>query len=313
MDAARTDPYSTRAAASLKQPSRSPTLCSEPSIYSYRHVRRFARLPCSRALEEERDWCVGADRGRRSPRGAGRAGAGGTLAQPADSARRRQTCGPSRCIAQATRRGARHRVAAAPASCSLGSAARASVTVACLTEGHLVEDATDEDEDWTGQTGQPIGSAAWAGRLIDVRQPGYRAAIADTQALIWGWYGEIEDADELESRGGLTGTRRSRDPSRTPPMPAAYVGHADFARTWSTSSTESMDRHGGCTHWYRDAETTDELTALRWVVEGDGDAQRTVRRLSRRSSSCLPTVQWGPEANAEYDLWYRAFEALTPQ
>ena len=173
---------------------------------------------------------------------------------------------------------------------------------ACLTE-EIWEDPTDEDEDWI--VGRPASRLALLlGQTVenygDLEQSWMSATLA------WGWYGEIEDADELEP--GEDGAGEVIIVS-APPMPAIFVGVISHELVHFLQDQWT----GWRLHdWYRDAETTDELEALRWVVEGDA----TLNELYGEEpplSELLADIQWGPEANSEYDLWYRAFEALTPQ
>lgn len=173
---------------------------------------------------------------------------------------------------------------------------------ACLTE-EIWEDPTDEDDDWV--VGRPASRLAiLLGQNVedygDMEQSWLSATLA------WGWYGEIPDADELEP--GEDGVGEVVIVSK-PPMPAVFVGviSHEFVHFLQDQWT------GWRLHdWYRDSETTDELQALRWVVEGDA----TLNELYGEDSpllELLTDIKWGPEENSEYDLWYRAYEALTPQ
>ncbi len=175
---------------------------------------------------------------------------------------------------------------------------------ACLTED-IWEDASDEEDedDWT--VGRPASRLAiLLGQNVedygDLEQSWMSATLA------WGWYGEIEDADELEP--GEDGVGEVVIVS-APPIPAIFVGVISHELVHFLQDQWT----GWRLHdWYRDAETTDELEALRWVVEGDA----TLNELYGEELpllELLADIQWGPEENAEYDLWYRAFEALTPQ
>ena len=94
-----------------------------------------------------------------------------------------------------------------------------------------------------------------------------------------------------------------------PTMPSAFVGVISHELVHFLQDQWT----GWRLHdWYRDAETTDQLQALRWVVEGDA----TLNELYPEDPpllDLLSDIEWGPEDNAEYDLWFRAYEALTPQ
>ena len=64
--------------------------------------------------------------------------------------------------------------------------------------------------------------------------------------------------------------------------------------------------------WLRDASTTDEQEAVRWVVEGDA----TLNELYEWESplqEALADIRWGPLMNSEFELWQRAVDSLTPQ
>ncbi|MCY3839331.1 MAG: hypothetical protein OXH09_11935, partial [Gammaproteobacteria bacterium] len=93
------------------------------------------------------------------------------------------------------------------------------------------------------------------------------------------------------------------------PMPAAFVGVISHELVHFLQDQWT----GWRLHdWYRDSQTTDELQALRWVVEGDA----TLNELYGEDPPLLELlvdIEWGPEENSEYDLWYRAVEALSPQ
>ncbi len=173
---------------------------------------------------------------------------------------------------------------------------------ACLYE-EIWEDPTGEEEDWT--VGRPASRlAVLLGQEVEDYGDLEQSWLSAT--LFWGWYGEIEDAHELEP--GEDGVGEVVIVSR-PPMPAAFVGVISHELVHFLQDQWT----GWRLHdWYRDAETTDELEALRWVVEGDA----TLNELYGDTSpllELLADVQWGPESNSEYDLWYRAYEALIPQ
>lgn len=173
---------------------------------------------------------------------------------------------------------------------------------ACLYE-EVWEDPTAEQEDWT--VGRPASRlAVLLGQEVEDYGDLEQSWLSAT--LFWGWYGEIEDAHELEP--GEDGVGEVVIVSR-PPMPASFVGVISHELVHFLQDQWTDWR---LHDWYRDAETTDELEALRWVVEGDA----TLNELYGDTSpllELLADVQWGPESNSEYDLWYRAFDALTPQ
>ncbi len=124
--------------------------------------------------------------------------------------------------------------------------------------------------------------------------------------LVAGWYEEIDGAHELAP--GEDGIGEVVLVS-SPPMPAFFT---------SVVSHELV--HVLQDQWldwrlhdlYRDAQTTDALNALRWIVEGDA----TLNELYEDAPplrQLLADIEWGPEEHAETDLWIRAYEALTPQ
>ena len=173
---------------------------------------------------------------------------------------------------------------------------------ACLYE-EIWEDPTDEEKDWT--VGRPASRLAiLLGQ--DVEEYGDLEQAWLSATLAWGWYGEIADADELEP--GEDGVGEVVIVS-SPSMPADFVGVISHELVHFLQDQWT----GWRLHdWYRDAETTDQLEALRWVVEGDA----TLNELYLEEPpllELLADIEWGPERNAEYDLWYRAYEALTPQ
>lgn len=173
---------------------------------------------------------------------------------------------------------------------------------ACLTE-EVWEDPTDEDDDWT--VGRPASRLAIllgqdAEDYGDMEQSWLSATLA------WGWYGEIRDAHELEP--GEDGVGEVVLVSR-PTMPSEFVGVISHELVHFLQDQWT----GWRLHdWYRDAETTDQLQALRWVVEGDATLNELYPE-DRPLLDLLWDIEWGPEDNAEYDLWFRAYEALTPQ
>ena len=124
--------------------------------------------------------------------------------------------------------------------------------------------------------------------------------------LAWGWYGEIQDADELDP--DEDGIGEVVIVSR-PNMPAIFIGVISHELVHFLQDQWT----GWRLHdWYRDAETTDQLEALRWVIEGDA----TLNQLSGEYPpllDLLADIEWGPYEHAEHELWVRAQRALTPQ
>ena len=173
---------------------------------------------------------------------------------------------------------------------------------ACLYE-EIWEDLSDEDDDWT--VGRPASRLALLlGQEIEDCGDLEQSWLSAT--LYWGWYGEIDDAHELEP--GADGVGEVVIVSSAP-MPPIYVGVISHELVHFLQDQWT----GWRLHdWYRDAQTTDELEALRWVVEGDA----TLNELYAEDApllELLADIEWGPDENAEIDLWYRAYEALTPQ
>ena len=171
---------------------------------------------------------------------------------------------------------------------------------ACLTE-EVWEDI--DESDWT--VGRPASRLAY---LLGQEVEGYgdleQSWLSST--LFWGWYGEIEGADERDP--GEDGIGQVVIVSGAP-MPEVYAGVLSHELVhFLQDQWTGWKLHD----WYRDAETTDQLEALRWVVEGDA----TLNELSSDGSPLyvlLAEIEWGPDSHAEVDLWYRAYEALAPQ
>lgn len=173
---------------------------------------------------------------------------------------------------------------------------------ACLFE-EIWEDPTDEDEDWT--VGRPASRLAiLLGQ--DVEDYGDLEQSWLSATLAWGWYGEIPNADELEP--GEDGAGEVILVS-SPSMPSAFV---DVISHELIHFLQDQWTGWRLHDWYRDVETTDQLQALRWVVEGDASLNE-LYLLDAPLSDLLADFEWGPERNAELALWYRAYAALTPQ
>jgi len=173
---------------------------------------------------------------------------------------------------------------------------------ACLFE-EIWEDPTDEDRDWT--VGRPASRLAiLLGQDVEDYSDLEQSWLSAT--LAWGWYGEIPDADELEP--GADGVGEVIIVSR-PSMPAVFV---DVISHELVHFLQDQWTGWRLHDWYRDVETTDQLQALRWVVEGDASLNE-LYLLNAPLSDLLADFEWGPERNAELALWYRAYHALTPQ
>ncbi len=123
--------------------------------------------------------------------------------------------------------------------------------------------------------------------------------------LVVGWYGEVAGAEDMAP--GADGVGEIVLVSH-PSMPSFY------ARTVSHEMVHFLQDQwtGWRLHdWYREAETTDQLQALRWLVEGDA----TLNELDNNEpplSELLADIEWGPEEHAELDLWRRAYQSLAP-
>lgn len=173
---------------------------------------------------------------------------------------------------------------------------------ACLLE-EIWEDPTDEDEDWT--VGRPASRLAiLLGQ--DVEDYGDLEQSWLSATLAWGWYGEIPGADELEP--GEDGVGEVVIVS-SPSMPSAFV---DVISHELVHFLQDQWTGWRLHDWYRDVETTDQLHALRWVVEGDASLNELYAD-EPPLLELLANITWGPEQHAEFDLWYRAYQALTPQ
>ena len=271
---------------------------SEVYLYSYRHTLAFARV-MAKTLDAERLWCeeqpaVAELRARlevEEPEDIWR-----SLLIPAAGEDLRAI----ELIAEATAEARGISLTEMPA---VYLVSRTTLRQwACLTE-EIWEDPTDEDHDWT--VGRPAGRLAM---LIgqDVEEYGDLEQSWLSATLAWGWYGEIPDADELEP--GQDGPGLVVIVSR-PPMPAAFVGVISHELVHFLQDQWTDWR---LHDWYRDSQTTDELQALRWVVEGDA----TLNELYGEDApliELLADIEWGPEENSESDLWYRAYDALSPQ
>ena len=173
---------------------------------------------------------------------------------------------------------------------------------ACLFE-EIWEDPTDEDEDWT--VGRPARRLAiLLGQ--DVEDYGDLEQSWLSATLAWGWYGEIPDADELEP--GEDGAGEVILVS-SPSMPSAFV---DVISHELVHYLQDQWTGWRLHDWYRDVETTDQLQALRWVVEGDASLNELYAH-ELPLFELLADIAWGPERHAEIALWRRAYAALTPQ
>ena len=173
---------------------------------------------------------------------------------------------------------------------------------ACLFE-EIWEDPTDEDQDWT--VGRPASRLAiLLGQEVEDYGRLEQSWLSAT--LAWGWYGEVPEADELEP--GEDGVGEVIIVS-SPSMPAVFVDviSHEFVHFLQDQWT------GWRLHdWYRDVESTDQLQALRWVVEGDASLNE-LYAYELPLLELLAEVDWGPEQHAELALWRRAYHALTPQ
>lgn len=172
---------------------------------------------------------------------------------------------------------------------------------ACLTEE--VWDDPNDDDDWT--VGRPASRLAY---LIgqDVQEYGAREQRWLSATLVLGWYGEIPGADEMAPGADGIGEIVLVSQPQMPDFYAATVAH-EMVHVLQDQWT------GWRLHdWYREAETTDQLQALRWVVEGDA----TLNELAYDEpplAGLLADIEWGSEEHAEVDLWLRAYHSLTPQ
>ncbi len=165
--------------------------------------------------------------------------------------------------------------------------------------------ADDVDEDQESSVGLPASRMA---ELISQDVEGYGDLEQSwlSATLSWGWYGEQQGASEIEP--GEDGIGEVVLVS-SPPMPSFFtsvISH-EMVHVLQDQWT-GWQRHD----WYRDATTTDQLQALRWVDEGDATLNEIYGDVSPLRDS-LSDIEWGPREHAEYDLWLRAYEALMPQ
>ena len=281
------------AVAASRDPDRPATL----DFYSYQHVRIFAALMLE-TLEQERTWCdeqpeVTELRGMLNDHDA--EDVWRSLLIPAGE----QDLAAVRVIAEATAdaRGIPMQELPPVFLISRTSLRR----YACLTD-EVWEDESDEDDDWI--IGWPANHLAL---LIgqDIEDYGEKEQSWLSATLYWGWYGEIEDAHELEP--GEDGVGQVVIVS-VAPMPAAFVGVISHELVHFLQDQWTDWR---LHDWYRDSQTTDELEALRWIVEGDATLNELYGDVLPLSE-LLAGIEWGPDEHSEYDLWYRAYEALSP-
>ena len=280
--------------AGSRDPDRPVTL----DIYSYQHARIFANLMLE-TLEQEKTWCdeqpeVAELRGMLNDYEA--EDVWRSLLIPAGE----QDLAAVRIVAEATADARGIPMQELP-PVFLISRTRLR-HYACLTD-EVWEDESDEDEDWT--IGRPASHLAL---LIgqDVEDYGNKEQSWLSATLYWGWYGEIEDADELEP--GEDGVGQVVIVSAAP-MPAAFVGTISHELVHFLQDQWTDWR---LHDWYRDSQTTDELEALRWVVEGDATLNELYADVSPLLE-LLADIEWGPDEHSEYDLWYRAYGALSPE
>ena len=278
--------------------SRDPDRPVTRDFYSYKHVRIFANLMLE-TLEQEKTWCdeqpeVTELRDMLSDHEA--EDVWRSLLIPAGE----QDLSAVRIIAEATADARGIPMQELPPVFLIS---RTSLRhYACLTD-EVWEDESDEDEDST--IGRPASRLAL---LIgqDVEDYGEKEQNWLSATLYWGWYGEIEDADELEA--GEDGVGQVVIVSAAP-MPASFVGTISHELVHFLQDQWTDWR---LHDWYRDSQTTDELEALRWVVEGDATLNELYTDVSPLLE-LLAGIEWGPDEHSEYDLWYRAYEALAPE
>lgn len=267
-------------------------------IYSYHAVRQFADSMLA-TLAEERLWCdeqPEVSELRELLEDSGRDGVWQTLLTPVAGEDLRAV----EIIAEATADARGIPMQELP---PVYLVSRTSLRhYACLTD-EIWEDPTDEDNDWT--VGLPASRLAL---LLgqEVEDYGDKEQNWLSGTLYWGWYGEIDDASELDP--GEDGVGEIVIVSK-PRMPAIFVGVISHELVHFLQDQWT----GWRLHdWYPGAETTDELQALRWVVEGDA----TLNELNGEEPpliELLADIKWGPREHSEYNLWYRAYAALTPQ
>lgn len=167
----------------------------------------------------------------------------------------------------------------------------------------LTEEIWEHDEDWA--LGLPANRlAALLGQTVEAYGELEQSWLSGT--LWWGWYGELAGADELPP--GADGAGEIVLVSNTP-IPEIFV---EVIAHELVHYLQDQWTDWRLHDWFRDAETTDQLEALRWVVEGDATLNELYGHLPPLVN-LLSEIEWGPEKNAEYGLWQRAAAALSPQ
>ena len=175
---------------------------------------------------------------------------------------------------------------------------------ACLTE-EVWEASNSEHRAGKENVGKPASRLAL---MIGQETEAYgeREQTWLSSTLAWGWYDEIAGADDLAP--GQDGPGQMVIVS-SPSMPASFatvISHElihflqDQWVDWRLHD------------WFRDSSTTDQLQVVRWVVEGDAALNQLYGDVSPLMD-LLADVEWGPYAHSEYNLWYRAVQALSPE
>ena len=282
--------------AGSRDPDRPVTL----DFYSYQHVRLFANLMLE-TLEQEKTWCdeqpeVAELRGMLNDYEA--EDVWRSLLVPAGGEDLRAV----EIIANAT---AEARAIPMQKLPPVFLISRTSLRHnACLTDEVWEESNSEDDEDeWI--IGRPASRLA----LIigqDVEAYGEQEQSWLSATLAWGWYGEVPDAEDLEP--GEDGIGQVVIVS-SPAMPAVFASVISHELVHFLQDQWTDWR---LHDWFRDSETTDQLQALRWVVEGDATLNQLYGDVSPLMEF-LADVRWGPDAHSEYNLWYRAVQAMSPE
>ena len=123
--------------------------------------------------------------------------------------------------------------------------------------------------------------------------------------LYAGWYGDPHGVDDLRPDHGGVGEIVLVSRPMIPRQLIQTIAHElvhflqDVLLGWQLNDLDDM------------AETTDQLEALRWVIEGDATLHERFAGLLSQSQS-LSDIEWGPATHLEFDLARRAINLLNP-
>lgn len=167
-----------------------------------------------------------------------------------------------------------------------------SETISAIREA----EASDEPESTLGDPADRLN------RLLGLRDPALTDAIRrQLRITLWGgWYTEPDDEAD-DGVGNVYLVTRAPIPIEMIDTISHELLHAlqDQQLGWNLHET------------FLDPQTSDELTARRWVIEGDASANE-LTRYSRVLRGLLATHTWGPYSGLEFDLARRAYRVLSP-